>query len=45
MSAGNPPAAATKFKQLTAAGNFYDRVSETLFGNDGTGSFILGPDL
>lgn len=26
------------------AGYMYDKVSETLFGNAGTGSFILGPD-
>ena len=23
----------------------YDRVSGTLFGNDGTGSFTIGPDV
>lgn len=26
-------------------GYMYDKVSDQLFGNDGTGSFILGPDI
>ena len=26
-------------------GYMYDRVSGELFGNDGTGDFILGPDV
>jgi len=26
-------------------GYMYDKISNKLFGNSGTGSFILGPDL
>ena len=26
-------------------GYMYDRVSDALFGNDGTGNFVLGPDI
>ena len=28
-----------------ATGYMYDKVSEQLFGNNGTGSFVLGPDV
>jgi hypothetical protein len=30
--------------RVGTTGYMYDKVSETLFGNDGTGNFILGPD-
>jgi len=30
--------------RVGTTGYMYDKVSETLFGNDGTGDFILGPD-
>lgn len=30
--------------RIGAVGYFYDRVSGQLFGNDGTGAFIIGPD-
>lgn len=31
--------------RVGSVGYMYDRVSGTLFGNDGTGDFILGPDV
>jgi hypothetical protein len=31
--------------RVNTTGYMYDRVSQTLFGNSGTGSFTLGPDI
>lgn len=31
--------------RVGTVGYLYDKVSQTLFGNQGTGSFILGPDI
>lgn len=31
--------------RIGSVGYMYDKVSDTLFGNSGTGSFILGPDV
>ena len=30
--------------RIGAVGYFYDRVSGQLFGNSGTGAFVIGPD-
>jgi hypothetical protein len=30
--------------RVDTTGYMYDKISGTLFGNDGTGSFVLGPD-
>lgn len=31
--------------RIGTTGYLYDRVSQTLFGNIGTGDFVLGPDV
>ena len=31
--------------RIGSTGYMYDKVSGNLFGNSGTGSFILGPDV
>ena len=31
--------------RVGSVGYMYDRVSDTLFGNDGTGDFVVGPDV
>jgi len=31
--------------RIGTTGYLYDRVSQTLFGNIGTGEFVLGPDV